>query len=148
MQRGNDIDGEAAFDLSGNSVSLSANGDIVAIGAFNNNENGNSSGHVRVFKVCTFPVSVEEKTIVSAAATKNQFTVYPNPTTGLFRIKANTNEAVQSVMVYNSVGELVLNQHITTNEQELDLQNQPVGIYFVRITTTNGYTTQRLVIQH
>jgi hypothetical protein len=147
VQRGNDIDGEAAQDRSGYSVSLSANGDIVAIGAIDNDEKGNSAGHVRVFKVCTFPVSVEEKTIVSAAATKNQFTVYPNPTTGLFRIKANTNEAVQLVMVYNSVGELVMQQTVTNDEMELDLQNQPAGIYFVRMATENGYVSQRLLLQ-
>jgi hypothetical protein len=49
-QLGQDIDGEAAFDNSGHSVSLSADGTIVAIGAPGNNENGIDSGHVRVYK--------------------------------------------------------------------------------------------------
>ncbi|NOX85792.1 MAG: PKD domain-containing protein [Chlorobi bacterium] len=49
-QVGQDIDGEAAFDRSGNSVSLSSDGSIVAIGAFNNDGNGNGSGHVRVYE--------------------------------------------------------------------------------------------------
>ena len=46
-----DIDGEAAGDESGRSVSLSADGRRVAIGAprNNNGENGFESGHVRVF---------------------------------------------------------------------------------------------------
>jgi hypothetical protein len=49
-QRGLDIDGEAAGDLSGHSVSLSADGLTVAIGAiFNINANGFNSGHVRVY---------------------------------------------------------------------------------------------------
>jgi hypothetical protein len=47
---GQDIDGEAAFDFSGTSVSLSADGTIVAIGAPSNDGNGNVSGHVRVYK--------------------------------------------------------------------------------------------------
>jgi hypothetical protein len=46
---GKDIDGENAHDLSGWSVSLSADGLIVAIGAIFSNDNGNKSGHVRVF---------------------------------------------------------------------------------------------------
>jgi hypothetical protein len=50
VQRGADIDGEAAFDESGNSVSLSADGSIVAIGAIGNDGNGNNSGHVRVYE--------------------------------------------------------------------------------------------------
>jgi hypothetical protein len=48
-QRGLDIDGENAGDFSGGSVSLSWDGNIVAIGAPNNDANGNSSGQVRVY---------------------------------------------------------------------------------------------------
>ena len=46
-----DIDGEAAYDESGYSVSLSADGTIVAIGAYKNDGNGSNSGHVRVYKL-------------------------------------------------------------------------------------------------
>jgi hypothetical protein len=49
-QLGEDINGEANFDFSGKSVSLSADGTIVAIGAPDNDENGSGSGHVRVYK--------------------------------------------------------------------------------------------------
>ncbi len=48
-QVGNDIDGEAAGDQSGSCISLSADGGIVAIGAYKNNGNGSNSGHVRVY---------------------------------------------------------------------------------------------------
>ena len=53
-----DVDGEAAFDYSGRSVSLSADGGIVAIGApYNDGDNGSSLGHVRVYhtSACTAP---------------------------------------------------------------------------------------------
>ena len=50
-QLGADIDGEAAGDMSGHSVSLSANGKIVAIGAPYNDGNGSNSGHVRVYSL-------------------------------------------------------------------------------------------------
>jgi len=46
-----DIDGEAYGDNSGSSVSLSADGSIVAIGAPYNDGGGSSSGHVRVYKL-------------------------------------------------------------------------------------------------
>ena len=49
-QRGGDIDGEAADDRSGYSVSLSSDGSIVAIGAINNDGKGSNSGHVRVYQ--------------------------------------------------------------------------------------------------
>ncbi|MDB9910406.1 hypothetical protein OAC83_02155, partial [Flavobacteriales bacterium] len=50
MQIGQDIDGEAYDDHSGKSVSISADGNIVAIGAFLNDGNGSNSGHVRVYE--------------------------------------------------------------------------------------------------
>lgn len=49
-QLGNDIDGEGAVDTSGFSVSLSADGTIVAIGADQNDGNGTNSGHVRIYR--------------------------------------------------------------------------------------------------
>jgi hypothetical protein len=48
-QIGQDIDGESPGDQSGMSISLSADGSIVAIGAWLNGGNGHHSGHVRVF---------------------------------------------------------------------------------------------------
>ena len=50
QQLGDDIDGEAAGDASGLRVSLSADGNIVAIGAWQNDGNGTDSGHVRVYQ--------------------------------------------------------------------------------------------------
>ncbi len=49
-QMGIDLDGETPDDWSGWSVSLSFYGKIVAVGAIENDGNGNYSGHVRVFK--------------------------------------------------------------------------------------------------
>jgi hypothetical protein len=48
-QVGSDIDGEAASDYFGHSVSMSSDGTRVAIGAKNNDHNGTNSGHVRVY---------------------------------------------------------------------------------------------------
>ncbi|MFL0352850.1 T9SS type A sorting domain-containing protein [Xanthomarina sp. GH4-25] len=49
-QVGSSISGEAFNDYSGESVSLSSDGSIVAIGAPYNNGNGDRSGHVRVYE--------------------------------------------------------------------------------------------------
>ena len=51
VQLGPDINGEAAGDNSGYSVSLNATGNRVAIGAINNDENGNNSGQTRIYEL-------------------------------------------------------------------------------------------------
>eukprot|EP00579_Thalassiosira_antarctica_P015616 CAMPEP_0201947324 /NCGR_PEP_ID=MMETSP0903-20130614/54883_1 /ASSEMBLY_ACC=CAM_ASM_000552 /TAXON_ID=420261 /ORGANISM="Thalassiosira antarctica, Strain CCMP982" /LENGTH=688 /DNA_ID=CAMNT_0048490463 /DNA_START=96 /DNA_END=2163 /DNA_ORIENTATION=- len=48
-QLGQDIDGEAAGDWSGRSVSLSSDGKTLAIGANGNDRNGDTAGHVKVY---------------------------------------------------------------------------------------------------
>ncbi len=49
VQKGNDINGEAAADQCGWSVSLSSDGNRLATGAPINDGNGNKAGHVRVY---------------------------------------------------------------------------------------------------
>lgn len=50
IQQGSDIDGEAPYDASGFSVSLSNDGCVLAIGTPFNDGNGHYSGHVRIYK--------------------------------------------------------------------------------------------------
>jgi hypothetical protein len=50
-QLGTDIDGEAANDSSGYSVSLSGDGTRVAIGAYGNDDGDPESGHTRIFRI-------------------------------------------------------------------------------------------------
>ena len=50
IQKGVDIDGEAAGDESGRNISLNSNGNIIAIGASGNDGGGIDAGHVRVYE--------------------------------------------------------------------------------------------------
>jgi hypothetical protein len=50
VQKGSDIDGEAAQDFFGNAVSINASGNVVAVGAAGNDGTGPAFGHVRVFE--------------------------------------------------------------------------------------------------
>jgi hypothetical protein len=61
VQKGSDIDGEAAGDQSGLSVSLSSDGSVVAIGAPYNDGNGSDSGHVRIYELPTYKVLTTDK---------------------------------------------------------------------------------------
>ena len=45
-QLGQDIDGEAANDLSGNALATNGTGNRVVVGAYGNDGNGSSAGHV------------------------------------------------------------------------------------------------------
>ncbi|WP_405294520.1 hypothetical protein [Algibacter sp. Ld11] len=69
---GDDIDGENSHDGSGYSVSISSNGNIVAIGAPLNDARGENSGHVRVY-------DLSETTLAATSFGQDLFSYYPNP---------------------------------------------------------------------
>lgn len=50
IQLGTDIDGEMAMDCFGCSLQMNDDGNRIVIGAYRNDENGDQSGHVRVFE--------------------------------------------------------------------------------------------------
>ncbi len=50
IQIGEVINGEAAEDEAGNSIDISADGNIIAISAWLNDGNGDNAGHVRIFE--------------------------------------------------------------------------------------------------
>ena len=62
-----------------------------------------------------------------------QFTVYPNPTSGLIQIKENSLDAnVKSVSVYDISGRLVMTAE---NNHVIDLSNLTSGVYSIQILT-------------
>ena len=67
-QLGSDIDGEAADDQFGRSVSLSSDGTILAIGAPSNDAGGYRAGHVRVYQYSSGTWSQLGDDIVGEAA--------------------------------------------------------------------------------
>jgi plastocyanin/aerobic-type carbon monoxide dehydrogenase small subunit (CoxS/CutS family) len=80
---GDDIDGEAADDRSGYSVSLSSDGTTVAIGAWHNNGNGSKAGHVRVYNLVNdtnSPVAVDDTLTVLEDASLTSKDVIANDT--------------------------------------------------------------------
>ena len=64
------------------------------------------------------------------------FSIYPNPTTGVFTVANATGEEIQ---VYDLFGRLLLR----SNEQQIDIGGFSEGIYFVRV----GRAVRKLVLQ-
>lgn len=67
----------------------------------------------------------------------NQSVIYPNPTTGKLNLKLNQNETVKSVQIYDQSGKLISNQ--------LDLSQSPKGIYTVKIKTSKGIYSEKII---
>ena len=92
-QLASDIDGETAGDQSGRSVSLSADGQTVAIGAPFNDGNDSSSGHVRIYQLV--PAAVSTSTAVDTISVEVT-NINDSPTGGVFI----TGTAVEGQALY------------------------------------------------
>jgi hypothetical protein len=95
IQRGDDINGEAAFDQFGASVSLSDNGSYVAIGAPFNDGNGTNSGHVRVYAWNTTSAKYTQRGMDldgEAAGDRSGYSVSLSDDGNVLAISANYND--------------------------------------------------------
>lgn len=72
--------------------------------------------------------------------------VYPNPSNGAFTVKAVKN--FNSIEVLNVTGEKVYSASLNGTELNVNLENQPKGIYFYRLTSDNNtLKTGKIIIQ-
>ena len=152
-QLGSDIDGEAAGDFFGNSVSMNSAGDRVAIGAERNDGTASDAGHVRVY-------SLTELFIDSQQLLPDKFTLdqnYPNPFNPITTLSYELPEnGLVNITIYDMVGRQVktlVNQRQDAGYKSLiwDATNdygKPVsaGIYLYQIQAGEYMQTKKMVL--
>jgi beta-glucanase (GH16 family) len=72
----------------------------------------------------------------------NNFTVYPNPTSDIIAIK--TNENIDKVELYSTLGQLVINKN--TAAKQIDVQHLNTGLYILKIYSGNTTITKKVII--
>lgn len=78
-------------------------------------------------------------TISQSFNSDNTISIYPNPTSGKTNIET---ESILGIELYNLQGERINFKRIDT---EIDLSNNPKGIYFVKVTTKDGVAVQKVI---
>jgi hypothetical protein len=77
----------------------------------------------------------------------NGISVYPNPTKDILNINVGTLKENTEVKIYNSLGELVLTESLTTQNSSLKTHNLLGGIYFYHILVgKKSIKTDKIVI--
>jgi Flp pilus assembly pilin Flp len=191
-QVGADIDGEAVDDQSGRAISLSYDGNIIAIGAKYNDGNGSNSGHVRVFQnisntwqqigididgdltndnlgysvslsdngnsiaisapyndskasnsgyVAMYDLSAEVLGISDEFVVKN-FSVYPNPVSTSLYIQLTNELEFISASLFNYLGQSVLK----TTKTSLNVSSLSKGMYFLKVQTDKGIGIKKVIL--
>ncbi|WP_339625132.1 T9SS type A sorting domain-containing protein [uncultured Winogradskyella sp.] len=76
------------------------------------------------------------------------FLLYPNPATNQVNLKWNKSEDV-SIRIYNTLGKLMFygKKVNLLNEFSIDVSSFEAGMYFVKINSTNGEITKKLILR-
>jgi hypothetical protein len=72
----------------------------------------------------------------------NKFEVYPNPTSDYINIKSDEN--VDSIVLYNSIGQLLLEKK--QNTKLLNVENLKSGLYILKIYSGSVSTIKKVIL--
>jgi hypothetical protein len=75
-------------------------------------------------------------------AKSDSFKIYPNPTGGIFYLEGND---LQRVIIYDIYGKIILDNKDKL-KREFTLENEPVGVYFVKIVTGRNIVMKKIII--
>ena len=71
--------------------------------------------------------------------------VYPNPMKDIVTIEA---DGMTQVLVYNALGQCLIQKEVAESKTTIDLQNMSGGLYLLRVKTEKGMFSKRITIVH
>ena len=75
-----------------------------------------------------------------------QFNVYPNPSSGFFKIKSNLSKHKTELIVLDHYSRVVFKATFENDEYQLDLSNYPKGIYNLQFKSSTNLFTKKIVL--
>jgi len=67
-----------------------------------------------------------------------EVSVYPNPNNGQFTLSLSNNTGNCNVEIYNVLGEKVYTETLPQSQSNINLTEQPNGVYLYRVLAKNG----------
>lgn len=64
-------------------------------------------------------------------------------------LNISTEQPINNIFVYNTNGILVANENYSgeSNEETISLESQPTGVYLIKVETTDGVKTSKIIIK-
>ncbi|MCC9135733.1 M43 family zinc metalloprotease [Pontibacter silvestris] len=78
--------------------------------------------------------------------TVKDLVIYPNPASDYITIEQPARIYVHHVQLVNSVGKVVLDAEVQDRVLQMDVHHLAAGIYFLRLTSTNGTSVKKVSV--
>jgi len=75
------------------------------------------------------------------------YSIYPNPSDGIFNIKSQFSQGLKSLNLYDLSGRLILTDRLINNEHQIDLRSFERGIYILEIRGDDSSEFHKLIHQ-
>ena len=69
--------------------------------------------------------------------------LYPNPVSEILNIEGNSLSEITILEIYNVQGQKI--NHLFEIKEKVDLSNLNSGVYFLKLITTNGTVTKKII---
>jgi uncharacterized repeat protein (TIGR03803 family) len=132
-------DGSTSSSLTINAATLGVGVHKISVVVKNSQTNCEEQDEINItVNACT---GIEETSI------ENLISVYPNPSKGMFELKADI--AIEQLEVYSSEGKLVYSQKLEHNIKatSLNLSTEVSGVYYLLIINGNDVIRKKIIIQ-
>jgi hypothetical protein len=96
------------------------------------------------FEVVRYLIT-REFTSTDELVSNGKFSISPNPSNGLFIVKATTAQVINAYQIYDQLGRLVKSANVDDMSVEIDLKAEQNGMYLVVIETKGERITHRMV---
>jgi hypothetical protein len=84
---------------------------------------------------------------IAMNANNTTLQVYPNPASGIVYISF-PNAMPRSVALINAAGQTVQQLNVADSYMGMDLSSYSQGIYFIRVSSSSGIQTIKILIRH
>jgi len=135
------------LNQTGNCIKLDKHGNIYTSGTYTRTFDSDPGEGIFTlpFSIYSsaFIQKMNEPTIIKR--NNNEIVLFPNPVNSTLTLNlASLNTANKRVQVFNTVGQILLDQNFIESKVTVNLENLKSGIYFVRINCENQYITKRI----
>ncbi len=110
--------------------------------------NDNSYSYYRLKQV-DFDGTFSHSEIIASECFKNKtnyFSIYPNPSDGVFYFKNLDSKDLSEIKVFDSLGKIVFEIKANGNTTKLDLSHCSKGVYIVTINGSSGNEFFKLIL--
>ena len=98
----------------------------------------------------TTPAELIDETGIAKQSNNLQFSIYPNPSKGLFSISFAQGAKPITIIVTDAIGRVVKEEQFPSNANTSNFKfilSAPQGLYFAKITSTNDTYAEKLIIE-